>query len=262
MKTQIKPVPSQTIPQLPHDLNDEQEDEANEGKQVNPLTVKEGHFQSIYGWLDHETILWSYERAGTYYLSSHHLFTNESTIIFTTFAPIVDVIVHPDREKILIHTSPHTYGAEIFVINVKGEIHYSTEIESHELAFEWSDTDDSKLLITAFNADWSYKVYSVNTTTKQLTERNHLQPFMKWYGDQTIIEQRWEENGLSFFAPLWKTLMSDQQSSSLLLENVYHFDVHKDYLMAITVPDDDQTTIEYHFYNRSMEQLGMRAAPI
>lgn len=55
------------------------------------------------------------------------------------------------------------------------------------------------------------------------------------------------------FSPLWNTSVNKHAESKLLLDEVYRFDVFSNYLMAITVPVDNQTVFQYHFFNPLME---------
>ena len=47
-----------------------------------PLDIHHGVFEKVYGWLDNETVLYSYEMNGKYYVRSHHLFSGVSELIF------------------------------------------------------------------------------------------------------------------------------------------------------------------------------------
>ena len=65
-------------------------------------------------------------------------------------------------KKLFFHTSPHTYVANIYFTDIKGNIQYTTEINSYELDYEWNEADASSMLITAFFEDWSYKVQHID----------------------------------------------------------------------------------------------------
>ncbi|CAM3952968.1 YqgU-like beta propeller domain-containing protein [Lederbergia lenta] len=238
--------------------------ESNESNSVNlpvvPLDVGSGKFEKSYGWLDDQTILYSYVDKGKYYVSSYELYKGDSEIIFASSTPIVNVIIHPMQEKLLIHTSPSTHGAEVFITDAQGDISFSTEIESYELAIEWNKKDATQMFITAFYEDWTYDIHHLDLSTNNMNKVPHLEPFMKWLGN-SVIEQRWNENDEAFFAPLWKTFIDRDKKTELLKDEVYRFDVFSDYLMVITIPKNNQTVFEYQFFDLSMKRKNLLEKP-
>lgn len=217
-----------------------------------PLDIGSGKFEKNYGWLDDQTILYTYEDKGMYYVSSYELYEGVSETIFTSSVPIVNVVIHPMQEKLLIHTSPSSHGAKVFITDVQGNISYSTEIESYELEIEWNSKDASQMLITAFNEDWTYDIHHLDLNTNTMKKAPHLHPFMKWLGS-SIIEQRWSDDE-AFFAPLWKSSIDGNEMTELLKDEAYRFDVFSDNLMLITVPKDNPTLFEYQFLDPSMKR--------
>ncbi|MEK3890738.1 YqgU-like beta propeller domain-containing protein [Bacillus sp. FSL K6-3431] len=243
-----------------HNPTDKSENESIVNLPVKSLPIDPGAFEKVYGWIDAKTIIYSYVEEEMYIVATHHLFNGDSKVVFTSPTPIVNVIIHPSQEKLLIHTSPYTHGAKIFITDLLGEITFSTEIDSYELAIEWDPKDSSQMFITAFFEDWTYDIHHLNLNNKEMTKVPHLHPFMKWM-NHSVIEQRWKDNDGAFFAPLWKTSVDVDSHSELIKDTVFRFDVFSDYLMAIIVPENNKQVFEYQFFDFSMERKAILEMP-
>ncbi|MBS4202907.1 hypothetical protein [Lederbergia citrea] len=237
------------------DLPEEQETEEIVSAQsdVKPLNITEGIFEKVYGWIDQETLLYSYENNGKYYVYSHNLYSGISKLVFSSDAPIVNILIHKESGNLFIHTSPHSHAAMVYFTDKEGHINFSTHIDSYELAYEWNKTNPSLMLITAFYEDWSYKVHQINVQAQKVTELIGYQPFLKWFNQDHILEQDWKENEAAFFAPIWKKSLSNPTDSSLLQENVYRFDVFSNIIMTIKVPENNTEFFEYNFNDVALE---------
>lgn len=226
-----------------------------------PLVLEDGEFNQVHDWMETNKIIYSYTKGSTYYLATFDVYTEATELLYTSENPIVSVIVHPERKKLLVQTAPLTYQASITIMDTNGNILTEQDIASSEVSIEWNPTNDNYLLITAFNEDWSYEVYHLQVQNKQLEKHNHLQPFYKWFNSDNVLEQKWGE-GIALFAPLWKTNIEDKEQSESFFPSVYYYDwLAQTYLFTITVPESDETTFQYRFYtdenSNPMYQLDM-----
>ncbi len=230
-------------------------DAVDERANLIPLVIEDEKFERFYGWLDDQTILYSSELSGEHRVYSYHLFSGNSELIFSSPAPIINVLIHQDQQKLFFHTSQYTHAANIYFTDLEGNLEYTTEIESYELAFEWNEQNASSMMITAFFEDWSYNVYHLNISSRKLEEVPSVQPFIKWYGEDRFLQQEWNEEDVEFFAAITVKELSDLSLGESLKEDVYRYDVLADHLMTITVPPEDMELFEYEFYNQSMERI-------
>ena len=100
---------------------------------------------------------------------------------------IVDVLIHPSKEHILLHTSDNPTSATIKMISLEGVIHDEISIASSELAIEWNDLDPTLVLLTAFHQDWTYDVFLYNGKEEEFGLYSIEDPFPKWLGTRKIV---------------------------------------------------------------------------
>lgn len=218
-----------------------------------PLNISERSFEKIYGWLDDQTIIYTYTQAENYLISSYNLYNGKSEVLFRSEAPITNILIHNQLKKLFIHTSPYAHMATVYFIDLEGNIEYSTDIESYELAYEWNENDPAQMLITAFYEDWSYKVQHINVDAKMINDVEDVQPFVKWLNQEEVIEQDWVEEGTDFFAPLMKKAIATTKLAEKIVDDVFRFDVFSDQTMVITVPEDQPEVLKYYFYDSSFK---------
>ncbi|MBS4194680.1 YqgU-like beta propeller domain-containing protein [Lederbergia citri] len=230
-------------------------------EQPKPLKVERGSFEKVYGWLDDQTILYSYVMEGNYYLTSYNIFGGNQESIFTSDAPIMNVLIHKNTEKLFIHTSQYSHSANIYFTDYKANIEFSTEIDSYELVYEWNEMNPSLMLLTAFFEDWSYNVKLINSETGSVENIEDVQPFLKWYDDKQILEQDWKENEVSFFAPVLKKSLISTTDSEKIFDKVFRFDTFNDHFMTIKVEEENKEEIKYSFYDSKLKEISHIAFP-
>ncbi|MCR2820390.1 YqgU-like beta propeller domain-containing protein [Lederbergia panacisoli] len=246
--------PPSKIPPLDNPKEEIEKSEDGFNDVLKPLTIEKGTFEKVYGWLDDQTILYSYVHAGNYFLESYNLYTKEQEIIFTTEEPIMNVLIHKHTENLFIHTSPRAHAGKLYFIDFTGNVYFTTEIDSYELAYEWNETEPSLMLVTAFFEDWSYKVHLINNETGKVEEVEDTQPFLKWYGDKYILEQDWQEDELAFFAPIIKKSLLKTTEPKQVFEKVFRFDIFAHNIMTIKVEDKNEDEIKYSFYDLKLKE--------
>lgn len=218
-----------------------------------PVEIKQANVDKIHGWLDDQTILYSYVQEGKYIIASYELFNGSSHIIFTSEHPIHNVKIHQTGQMLFVHTSKSSSVATVYFVDPRGDTLYSTEIESYELTYEWNEQDPNLMLVTAFFEDWSYETMYIHVEDRTINKVEGLQPFMKWIGESGILEQDWNRDEQEFFAPIIKKSLDNMEEGERLLEQVYRFDVLGNRLMTINVPTDNPEVMEYLFYDQNLE---------
>ncbi|HEY4554771.1 MAG TPA: hypothetical protein VIG80_16370 [Bacillaceae bacterium] len=236
-------------------------DEETGKKKTVPIVLGSESFEKVYGWADEDTILYSAAKGGKHHIYTHHITTGASREIFQTEAPIVSILLHPNRQKLLIHTAPNTYAATITITDLSGNAEYTTDIESYELAYEWNEKDSSSIAITAFYEDWSFEQFYLDLNSKELQTISTGQPFVKWLGEGWLLQQEWKEEDAAFFAPLVKVPLEGTGQHEVLFEEVFRFDAFDGLLMTTSIPDEKGETLNYQFYGSSMELMSSFEVP-
>jgi len=257
----ITDAPPSENPPLEHSIKEKEKNEADFSSMPKSLTIEKGSFEKVYGWLDDQTILYSYVISGNYVLASYNLYSEDQDTIFTTEEPIMNVLIHKHSDKLFIHTSPYSHAGNLYFTDFKGNVYFSTEIDSYELAYEWNEAEPSLMLVTAFFEDWSYKVHLINSETGKVEEVEGIQPFLKWYDDKHILEQDWKEDELAFFAPIIKKSLLKTTELEKVHEEVFRFDMFAHNMMTIKVEDKNEKEIKYSFYDFKLKEVISVAFP-
>ncbi len=134
----------------------------DEQKEMKVLEVDPAKFHFVADWLTDSEIVFVEKDNGYYYVKSFNLETAVISTLHEEAAIINDVLIHPSRNFILLHTTDNSTSATIKILSLDGTLHDEVSIESSELAIEWNDLDPSLLLLTAFHQDWSYDVFLYN----------------------------------------------------------------------------------------------------
>lgn len=233
----------------------EKNQELNEEKPIKQLQLDKSQFNRIAGWLNNDTIIYIKEDAARSEVYTYHLYNGKQELLFSIDEPINDVRVSPSHHRVLIQTAPLTYTANLYFLDLEGNMIYSTEVESSELEIAWNAINEDNLFITAFYEDWSYDVYHLNLATKTFDSVEMTQPFLKWFGKDVFLSQRWDQSNVHLFAPLVKSSLHDIQKENIVFEEIYQFDTFKDFLMTINVLEEDRDYAVYRFYNHAYEEI-------
>lgn len=212
-------------------------------------------FEKIYGWIDDQTIIYGFKHEGTYQLATYQLYEGKSQVIFTSQSPFNNVLIHDNKELILIHTSENSHSAKLDFIDLVGDVKFSTAVDSYEIAAEWNKENPDLLMLTAFFEDWSYDSLQFDIGHNSIQKKEEIEPFIKWFDEEHILVQEWDPEKPSVFAPLVKQSLSNPQNKETLLEHLYRFDVFSNIVMAIDVDDVNSEQINYHFYDSALEEL-------
>jgi hypothetical protein len=225
-----------------------------------PIEIPEGEFYKIGSWYtDHQLLyITNYEQSSSVYL--YNLLTGSSEFLYKSEVPIVSLQISPSKKNILIQSSPSTYEGQVTILSSEGTEIFTQSIPSYELAFEWNPLNESKILISAFNEDWTYQMLLLDIEQRKTTELTLPQPFIKWIGQEEVAYLNWDEESPSLSAPLMTKELSTEYEKEILPE-VLQFTTFNDILMTVTVKDVDQLQALYTFYDKDKKVLNSFSIP-
>ncbi|MBS4191286.1 hypothetical protein KHA94_13940 [Bacillus sp. FJAT-49705] len=227
---------------------------------MTPIPIENGQFNTIYGWLNNETIIYMTNVGLGSNVYTYNVFTGDSSLIFESEVPISSVVPSPSGNYILIHSAPSTYEGIISIINPKGEQLMSERISAYEFAFEWNPYDENLMLISAFAENWDFSMFQMNIKEKKFDEIHNKEPFVNWIGKDEIIYLNWDQKDVSLFAPLVKKSINEQ-NEKMLLEDVYYAKAAKDLIMTITVNSSASDEAVYTFLSKDLQELSSFTVP-
>ena len=219
-----------------------------------PISIPVGEFSQVSGWLDDHQVLYITDLEQTSNVYRYNLLTGKSVLLYKSNAPIVTVKISPSKKYLLVQTSPSTYQVVLTIINLKGKEILKNSFSSFDLTIDWNPYDESKLLVSKFNEDWTFKMMLIDLEKKKSTDISLPQPFNKWLGKKEIAFLNWNENNSSLFAPLLVKKVGEEQQKTLF-PSVYQFSAFHEVLMTITVNEKNQTRAIYSFYNQKMKPI-------
>ncbi len=225
-----------------------------------PMAVSNGEFFKGVGWLTNDTVLYITNQGQSSSVFRYHFPTGKSELLFKSEYPIVTVQISPGKKYLLIHSSPSTYKGTITVTDLKGHVVWSESIPSYELSFEWNPYNESEILISKFNEDWTFQVFLVSLDTRSVKQLSVPQPFMKWMDKDHIAYLNGDQASPSLFAPLVVKSLADQ-SVHTAFSNIYQFSAFKERTMTITVKGQDQSQAVYTFFDPKNRQLDAFSMP-
>ncbi|WP_462412215.1 YqgU-like beta propeller domain-containing protein [Neobacillus sp. Marseille-QA0830] len=218
-----------------------------------PISVPEGEFDSLIGWLSETEVVYLANQGQTSILYRYNLLSGTSEVIYRSDTPVVTGVISPSKQYILIHSSPSSNEGVVTIIDTKGNQRERQAIPSHELSFEWNPYDETKVLVSKFNEDWTFQTFVLNMNSRSMTELSLPQPFNKWQDEQRLVYINWDQEEPGLFAPLM-TRNITTGSEKMLLESVIHYNLFGNQLMAITVDGNEPTKSKYTIYNEQLEE--------
>ncbi|CAM3122405.1 hypothetical protein FITA111629_04870 [Filibacter tadaridae] len=165
-------------------------------KSLNKLETDRATFHFVADWLSETKLLYVEKRNGFYLLNTFDFGTGESTTLYEDSSIIIDVLVHPSKKTILLHTSDNSTSADIKLIGLDGIVQHEFSIDSSELEIEWNDIDPALILFTSFHQDWSFDIFLFDGNNEQFGLLPIDAPFPKWLGTNKIITQEVEGHSL------------------------------------------------------------------
>jgi hypothetical protein len=219
-----------------------------------PITVPEGEFFKVGGWLSDDELVYITNNEQTSTLYRYDLSSGKSKVLFKSEYPIGDVQISPSKKNILIQSAPSSYEGKISIIDIQGNEKYSQIIPSYQLAFEWNPYQESQVLISKFQEDWTFQVLLVDFERKMTKELSFPQPFLKWISKDELGYLNWDHNQQKLFAPLMFRSLEDA-SEQTIFPKVYQFSAFKNTMMTITVNTQEETKASYSFYDQKLHLI-------
>lgn len=206
------------------------------------------HFHFIADWLTDTKILYVEKDEGIYKVNYFDIETGESGLVYEDESFIIDVLVHPSRDFLLVHTSEQANAAVVKVIGMDGTVQHQVEIDSMELAIEWNREDPDKILFSAFQEDWSFDLFAFDGLDDSLSIVNFDDPFPKWAGDDRIMGMLFNDHPLDG-GELRLFRLDTKEIETSEIDEVIYYDVFENSLVVVQMNDSDA----FRFTVRNLE---------
>jgi len=225
-------------------------------KDVVPLSLAEGEFGSIVGWLNNNTIVYFTNSGQSSTVFSYELFTGKSTVIYESEHSIISIYLSDSKERILVHTAPTSFEGKMTIIDQKGTILATESIVSSEITFAWNPFNEDLVLITSFTEDWNFQVSLFDSNKQQLQELSVSQPFANWLSKDELIYLNWDVDTISLFAPLMKQGIFETKGELLQQDDQRIFQLYSfNKLMATISVSEDKEKAIYSFFTNKLEPI-------
>jgi hypothetical protein len=225
-----------------------------------PIEIPEGEFYKIGSWLSDQQLLYITNLEQSSYVYLYNLHEGTSKLLYKSDVPIVTLQSSPSKEYILIQTSPSTYEGQVTILSPEGTELMKQSFTSYELAFEWNPFNESEILISSFNEDWTYNMLLLDIDHSTTTELTMPQPFIKWIGIDEVAYINWDEASPSLFGPLMSKKVGTGEAKVIFSE-VLQFAAYYNTLMTVAVRDEEQLQAAYTFYNKDKMQISSFSIP-
>ncbi len=227
----------------PSEKNLEQEELEQEEIEANiqQLHVDAKTFHMVVDWLSDEEILFVEKEESIYVLKVFNIKTEEMKTIFEESAIMTNVLVHPTKKYLLLHTSTDASAATVKMITLDGVIQNEVTIESAELEIEWNDINPLHILFTAFYEDWSFDTFFFHASNHTLQLLPVEDPFPKWFGEYQFVMSGEELGTLALYD------VDTREKTLLAHEDVIQYDTFKDALLTIQEAEEEQ--VQYTILN-------------
>lgn len=221
-----------------------------------PIRIPEGRFLRVAGWLSNQQILYITTQGKTYNLVRYDLLSGKSKLLFKSQDPIGVVQISPSMKYILIQSSPANLEGNITITDLKGNRLWVRTLPSYQLAFAWNPYNDSEVLISKFNQDWTFQVFLLNFRRKVTTELSLQQPFLQWVSEKQLAFLNWDQPNASLVAPLMVHSVTDGKERTLF-PKVFQFSTFRNLLMTIKVNEQNKKKLKlnYSFFDRKMQSV-------
>ncbi len=220
------------------------------------LELDSAKFHFVVGWLNDVEIVFVEKEDSDYHLKSFNVKTGEIDLLFKDSMIIVDALIHPNKDMILIHASNDSTSANLKMISLEGEVLDEISISSSELAIEWNDIDPNLILLTAFYQDWTYDVFLYNGNEKEINSISLEDPFPKWLGSQIVTvhipEHPLDGGSLHLYDWVSKTI------EPLPHDDIVHFETSGKSLLIVKIVNGEA---EYQIINQAGTNLNSWTLP-
>lgn len=219
-------------------------------KEIQQMFVEYTSFHFIVDWLSNEEILFVDKEDGNFRLKAFHIYSEEIKTIYEAETMIIDVLIHPSKEYILVQTSASEASATLKILTLDGLVHNEVTIESAELEIEWNDLDASSILLTAFYEDWSFDTFIYDGETNQIQLLAIETPFPKWLGmNHFVVLSEALDGGTEIV--VYDVETGEEQA--LTEGNILSYDTFKESLLVVELTEDDK--VQYTILTAALEAI-------
>lgn len=218
--------------------------------EVQQMLVEESTFRYVVDWLSNDEILFVDQKGSDYFLRTFHIYSKEIKDVYVSDMIIIDVLLHPTKEYLLIQTSDSATSATVKMLTLDGIVLNELTIESRELAIEWNDLDPTSILLTAFYEDWSFDTFLYDGETNQIDLLPIKTPLPKWLGtDHFAVMNDLDEGKKEVM--IYEVATGEQQ----VLDGgeILSFDTFKKALFIVQMTEDEG--VAYRILNTVLEEV-------
>ena len=202
---------------------------------IKTYTVKNSNFDRVVGWISDKRLLIVERNLEEYLVYSYDLYSEEKQLITTVNEPVIDVKIHPSKNYLAIIMSDNSLQATIKIVNVDGRTVDQLTIESAEIYLDWHTTNSDLLLITSFNKDWSFDIFTYSSQTQEMKRIPYIHPILKWRDEEHLMAINWAlEDALaggtiSEISTVTSEVVESEDSGYI------YFDMYKDILVTVKI---------------------------
>lgn len=226
-----------------------------------PISIPEGEFYRLAGWLSDTQVVYITNHEQTSNVYRYDLLSGKSELLYHSDYTIVNLLISPSKKHMLIHSSPSSYEGLVTIIDRNGTERLRESIPSYELVFEWNPYNESEVLVSKFDEDWTFQVMLLDMEQSKTTALSLTQPFVKWLSTKNIAYLNWDEENPTLVAPL---LMKELESGkeTVLFEEAIQFAMFREMLLTISVKERDSSKALYSFYDKQLKELFSFSIPL
>lgn len=198
------------------------------------LTADPAKFHFVADWLTDKKIVYVEKDEGFYKVNTFDLNTGETDTLHEEKSIVIDVLIHPSKKYLLLHTSDNSTSATIKILSTDGIIQDEIEVASTELAIEWNDLDPSLILLTAFYQDWTFDLFLYKGAESYLGLLPIEDPFPKWFGTEQIVIGYMEDHPLDG-GELLLYNPTTEEWGDLGVDGVIYYDTYEQSLLTVKI---------------------------
>lgn len=221
----------------PTAIEQPENDDFSEEKISKSLVADPAKFHFVADWLTETKVIYVEKEDGLYQVNSFDFETGQTDKLYENDSMIIDVLIHPSKKYLLLHTSDNATSATVKIVTMDGTVQDEVIVASKELAIEWNDLDPSLILLTAFHQDWTFDLFIYNGKIESLDLVAIEDPFPKWLGKDKIaigyVEGHVLDGGeIHTYEPL------TGKWGQLDISGVVYFDTYEDTLLVVRINED------------------------
>lgn len=221
----------------PKDVKQPENNDLLEEEISKSLAVDPAKFHFVVGWLTESKVIYVEKEDGHYQVNSFDLESGQTDTLYEDDSMIIDVLIHPSKKYLLLHTSDNATSAIVKIVAMDGTVLYKVSVASTELAIEWNDINPSLILLTAFHQDWTFDLFLYNGIETTLDLLEIEDPFPKWLGEDKIalgyVDGHILDGGeIHIYEHL------TEQWERLNVSDVVYFDTYGDTLLTVKINEE------------------------